>query len=299
MSERDDERMRGHVVVGTAPGEAARSAVRYAAREAWVRRVPLELVRVVPAGPAADSFSCDLLEDGRRLALAEASGVEVTLSLLTDHGVERLMEQAAHAQLLVVGAPTPGPTERLRPGSAALSAAGHAGCPVVVVPSERPPVGQLQRIVVGLKSPARAEGELLTAAFGQAQRHRAELAVVHAWQPPAPHAQGSGREAHDPGWLPGEAALVEDRLARLRHVFPDVQLRVDVVRGGAADALVAASPPGSVLMLSRSRARGPARALGPTARAALQRARCPVLLVPAARPHTDVQPRTLAGLAHH
>ena len=52
-------------------------------------------------------------------------------------------------------------------------------------------------------------------------------------------------------------------------------------------------------MLSRSRVRGPARALGPTARAVLQRARCPVELVPAARTHTDVQPRTLAGLAHH
>ena len=87
--------------------------------------------------------------------------------------------------------------------------------------------------------------------------------------------------------------------APLRHAFPSVQLRVDVVRGGAADALVAASPEGSVLMLSRSRTRGPARALGPTARAVLQRARCPVELVPAARTHTDVRPRTLAGLAHH
>ena len=107
------------------------------------------------------------------------------------------------------------------------------------------------------------------------------------------------RARHDPGWLPGEAALVEEQLAPLRHDFPAVQLRVDVVRGLAADALVAASPEGSVLMLSRSRARGPARALGPTALAVLQRARCPVELVPSARTHTDVRPRTLAGLAHH
>lgn len=299
MSERYDEGLRGHVVAGTAPGEAARSSIRYAAREAFARRVPLELVRVVADGPALDPLVCDLLEDSRRQALAEVPGVEVTLSLLTDHGVERLVEQAAHAQLLVVGAPTPGPTERLRPGSAALSAAGQAMCPVVVVPAERHPAGQLRRIVVGLKSPAPADQELLEAAFAQAQRHHAELAVVHAWQPPTSYAGGAGREQHDPGWLPGEAALVEERLAALRHAYPDVQLRVDVVRGGAADALVAASPRGSVLMLSRSRVRGPARAVGPTARAALQRARCPVQLVPAARTHTDGQPRTLAGLAHH
>src|SRR5689334_11658002 len=98
MAERDDERMYGHVVVGTAPGEAARSAIRYAAREARARRAPLELVRVVPEGPAVDPLACDLLEDGRRHALSEAPGVEVTLSLLTDHGVERLVEQALHAQ---------------------------------------------------------------------------------------------------------------------------------------------------------------------------------------------------------
>jgi nucleotide-binding universal stress UspA family protein len=188
-------------------------------------------------------------------------------------------------------------TERLSPESAALGTAGQAGCPVVVVPAQEHHEGQLRRIVVGLKSPTKADDELMTAAFAEALRHHAELAVVHAWQ--RPHVGAAVRGRHDPGWLPGEAALVEEKMAPLRHTFPAVQLRVDVVRGSPADALVAASPEGSVLLLARSGARGPARGLGPTARAVLQRARCPVGLVPTARTHTDVGPRTLAGRAHH
>ena len=299
MSEPDDRRLYGHVVAGTGGSEAARAAVRYAAREAAARHVTLELVHVVPPGLSVDAIGDLLLEEGRREAVAEVARVPVALSLLSGDGVERLVSRATDAELLVVGAPTPGPTERLRPGSAALGAAGRAECPVVVVPAEKHPAGQLRRIVVGLKSPARADDELLVAAFAEAHRHHAELAVVHTWQPQTPRPGVMVRERHDPGWLPGEAALVEERLTALRHAFPDVQLRVDVLRGSAVDALVAAAPRGSVLMLSRSRVRGPARALGPTARAVLQRARCPVELVPAARVHTVVRPRTLAGLAHH
>ncbi len=299
----DERRLRDHVVAGTAGTPAARSAVRHAAREADARRVTLELVHVLPTerpdDGSAHAFAVQCLEESRRVARAEVPHVRVDLSLIGGPDVERLVDRAAGAQLLVVGAPSPGPIERLRPDSAALGAAGRSRCPVVVVPAEQHAVRQLRRIVVGLKSPARADEELLSEAFAEALRHRAELAVVYAWQPQAPHADAVVSARHDPGWLPGEAALVDERLATLRHAFPGVQLRVDVVRGTAADALVAASAEGSLLMLSRSRVRGPARALGPTARAVLQRARCPVELVPASRTHTDVRPRTMAGLAHH
>jgi nucleotide-binding universal stress UspA family protein len=297
MAEPDAGRPYDHVVAGTGGSEAARAAVRYAAREAAARRVALELVHVAPPGLATDAIAAYLLEESRRVAAAEVERLPVRLTLLSGPDVETLVARAADAQLLVVGAPTPGWGERLPPGSAALGVAGRARCPVVVVPAEERHEGLLRRIVVGLTSPAQADDELLSAAFAEALRHHAELAVVHAWQRPPAGAAVHGR--HDPDWLPGEAALVEEQLAPLRQAFPAVQLRVDVVRGAAADALVAASPEGSVLMLARSRARGPARALGPTARAVLQRARCPVELVPTARTHTDARPRTLTGLAHH
>jgi len=280
--------------------------VRHAAREAEARGVVLELVHVLPVkvpGTAplgsTQGSGVEHLEESRQVALTATPQVTVALSLLSGPSIERLVERAQDAQLLVVGAPTPGLTELLRPESAALGAAGQAVCPVVVVPAEQPAVGQLRRIVVGLKSPARADDELLWSAFAEARRHQAELAVVHAWQPQDPYPDAVACARHDPGWLPGEAALVEERLTGLRHAFPGVQLRVDVVRGNAADALVAASAEGSLVMLARSRVRGPARALGPTARVVLQRARCPVELVPASRTHTEALPRTLAGLAHH
>lgn len=306
MSAYDEQRLHGHVVAGTGDTSAARSAVRHAAREAAARRVVLELVHVLPreaSGTASEgsaaAWAVERLEESRQLALAERPHVTVALSLLAGACVEHLVARAADAQLLAVGAPSPGPAELLRPDSAALGVAGQAACPAVVVPAEQPAVGQLRRIVVGLKSPARADDELLWSAFAEARRHGAELAVVHAWQPQASYPDAAAGARHDPHWLPGEAALVEERLTGLRHAFPTVQLRVDVVRGSAADALVAASAEGSVVMLARSRVRGPARSLGPTARVVLQRTRCPVELVPASRTHTEALPRTLAGLAHH
>src|SRR3954462_12450558 len=172
MSAYDEQRLHGHVVAGTGDTSAARSAVRHAAREAAARRVVLELVHVLPreaSGTApegsAAAWAVERLEESLQLALAETRHVTVALSLLAGACVEHLVARAADAQLLAIGAPSPGLTELLRPDSAALGAAGRAVCPVVVVPAEQPAVGQLRRIVVGLKSPARADDELLWSAF--------------------------------------------------------------------------------------------------------------------------------------
>ena len=306
MSAYDEQRLHGHVVAGTGDTSAARSAVRHAAREAAARRVVLELVHVLPreaSGTApegsAAAWAVERLEESRQLALAETRHVTVALSLLAGACVEHLVARAADAQLLAVGAPSPGLTELLRPDSAALGAAGRAVCPVVVVPAEQPAVGQLRRIVVGLKSPARADDELLWSAFAEARRHGAELAVVHAWQPRTPYAEALAGARHDPGWLPGEAALVEERLTDLRHAFPGVSC----ASTSSEETLRTPSwqrPRREAWSCWPGRASaGRARSLGPTARVVLQRARCPVELVPASRTHTEGQPRTLAGLAHH
>ena len=186
-SEAEQERLHEHVVVGAADTEASRSAVRYAAREAAARRVVLELVHVVPLGSARDAVAADVLEEGRAVALAEVPGITVALTLLHGHGVDQLVARAADR-------PAPGGRcSHARADGAPASGVRGAGCrragagPVVVVPPGAAPAGQLRRIVVGLKSPARDDDELLSPAFAEAQRHRAELAVVHAWQPSTPH----------------------------------------------------------------------------------------------------------------
>ena len=150
-----DEGRHDHVVAGTGGSEAARAAVRYAAREAVARGVTLELVARRAGQPRRGPRSGPTC--WRRAAgwpPAEVKRVPMVLTLLSGPGVDSLVARAAEAQLLVVGAPTPGLTERLRPESAALGAAGQAGCPVVVVPAEKHHEGQLRRIVVGSSRPS-------------------------------------------------------------------------------------------------------------------------------------------------
>ena len=110
--------------------------------------------------------------------------------------------------LLVVGAPTPGLTERLRPSHGP----GHTGrCPVVVVPAEKHHEGQLRRIVVGLKSPSTPTTSVVGGVL-----QAPGTTPSSPWCTP-----GGGRTpvpsspAARPNWLPGEAALVEEQLAPL------------------------------------------------------------------------------------
>ena len=201
MAEPDAGRLRDHVVAGTGGSESARAAVRYAAREAAARGVALELVHVAPPGLRTDAIGAYLLEESRRVAAAEVERVPVLLTLLSGPDVETLVGRAADAQLLVVGAPAPGLAERLGPESAALGAAGWAGCPVVVVPVEKNQEGPPRLIVVGLKSPAQADEELVATAFAEALRHHAELAVVHACR--SPHAGAGAPRSARPGLAPG------------------------------------------------------------------------------------------------
>jgi nucleotide-binding universal stress UspA family protein len=91
---------------------------------------------------------------------------------------------------------------------------------------------QTAPVVVGIDG-SRAYGDTLDLAVEEAERRHAPLLVVHAWP-----GRYSGRWAGGP--IPTEEDgrhLVEIAVRRARHRSPDLEIRTDLVAGGAAGVL--------------------------------------------------------------
>lgn len=136
------------LVVGHDGSRAAAQAVRWAARLAGRLGCPLHVVRAwsLSTAPrpadAATGYVPSMLEfeqavrerldrDVDRLDLGP---VEVTTHVLHGSAGRRLLEAAAQADMLIVGARGEGGFRGLRFGSTADQVVRHASCPVVVVP---------------------------------------------------------------------------------------------------------------------------------------------------------------------
>jgi nucleotide-binding universal stress UspA family protein len=299
-------RRRNHVVAGVAGGPASRAAAGYAAREAALRGTSLELVHVIPSGLPLDprpltrpgslqSHAVHVLEKARRAALRVAPEVPVTLTLTSGARLESLLARSERAALLVIGAPRSA-TAPLHPGSLVTAVATRAPCPVTMVPAGDGEAIAVRRVVVGLKWPPHGDEALLGEAFATAERWRCDLEVVHAWPAQPAYDDLLAPAQHDSGWLPGRAALIEERIVLFRRSHPGVQVRVDVVRASAGDALAAAARPGALVMLSRTTHWWPGRTLGPTTRGVLNHTGCPVAVVPFAREH-EAEPRPVLATA--
>ena len=143
--------MSGRVVVGVDGSETARKAVRWAAREAKLRGMKLELVSAsgVPISsyaygyplPAvseetmksvterAEGHLAEALDEAR----AEAREVQIETIAVEGQPAKALVEVANGADLLVVGSRGLGGFRELLLGSVSQQCAQHATCPVVIV----------------------------------------------------------------------------------------------------------------------------------------------------------------------
>jgi nucleotide-binding universal stress UspA family protein len=100
-----------------------------------------------------------------------------------------------------------------------------------------------------------------------------------------------GGRVEEKRWNGEQAARIEAAIADYRESFPDVRVRVRVVHDGPTRALVHASRTADRLILVKPAHLGYLHHLGPTARAVLRLAECPVEIVPPRR-----QPEVIAGL---
>jgi nucleotide-binding universal stress UspA family protein len=141
------------IVVGVDGSESSRAALRFALAEARLRAVPVRAVAVwhVPiavyegAYATPDTSLLDELRDQTAEALNDAvegagdaaRGVSLETVVREGQPATVLLDEAADADLLVVGSRGLGGFRGLLLGSVGQQCAHHAPCPVVIVPHER------------------------------------------------------------------------------------------------------------------------------------------------------------------
>lgn len=143
--------MSGRVIVGVDGSETARKAVRWAAREARLRGMKLELVSAweIPIYSYAYGYGFPVISGDMTKSLteraeghlaealdearAEAREVQIETIAAEGHPAKVLLDVAKGADLLVVGSRGLGGFRELLLGSVSQQCAQHATCPVVIV----------------------------------------------------------------------------------------------------------------------------------------------------------------------
>jgi nucleotide-binding universal stress UspA family protein len=137
------------IVVGVDGSKCSHSALRFALEEARIRKVKLSIVVVwhvpltaygtgwAPSPPnlAEDSEAAanDLLAEALELVKESAGDVKIEPVVREGQTALILIEEAAKAELLVIGSRGRGGFRDLLLGSVSQQCAHHARCPVVIV----------------------------------------------------------------------------------------------------------------------------------------------------------------------
>ena len=267
------------VVVGADHSTAAAQAVRWAAEQARRRGVPLRIVR------AGETGGSELFPQG------VFDGVTVTGVVSAEAPLKVLLSEAATARMLVLGPVGDGEVQGVPFGSLPSRLAGHAACPVAVVPeagsgsvrelgdrSAAVREGGNDPVVAGIDGGPTSEA-VLDAAFDEAASREVPLVAVHAW---------SDAEFEDGpryiGWEPvaeAEHRVLGENLTAWQEKYPDVPVRRIAVRARPRHLLLEWSRRAQLVVIgSRGRGGFPGLALGSTAQALVQYGHGPVLVVP-------------------
>jgi nucleotide-binding universal stress UspA family protein len=288
------------VVAGVDGSDSALEAVRWAAREAHRRRVPLRLISAFgwttghhlgDPGFGTDYITV-LLQKARdevAAAAATASSLAPELAIeqevITGFPVPVLNGEAARAQLVVLGDRGLGGFTGLLAGSVAVALATHAPCPVVVVRGPAPGASSPLEgpVVVGIDGSPTSEAALAFA-FEAADLRGVPLVAVHTWT-------DYQIESTMVAVLEGDAIdadehrLLAERLAGWSEKFPDVPVQRLVTRYRPARTLVEQSQHAQLVVVgSRGRGGFAGLMLGSVSHALLHHAACPVAVVRPAIP---------------
>jgi nucleotide-binding universal stress UspA family protein len=277
------------VAVGVDGSESSEQAVRWAAREASRRKVPLRLVQAVdptlpPHRYGDPGFGPDVhqiriraarahLTDAARAAAEEATGVVVQQEVLDGFPVPGLLDESRSAQLVVIGDRGLGGVAGLLLGSVAVALAARGESPVAVVRGRTSATSG--PVVVGVDGSPVSEAALAYA-FEAADARSTELVVVYAWRDLLLDQSTPLDEAIE---QQGRAELAE-RLAGWGGKYPDVPVRRVVVRDTPARAIVEQSVTAQLVVVgSHGRGSLGGLLLGSVSNAVLHKAECPVVVV--------------------
>jgi nucleotide-binding universal stress UspA family protein len=283
------------IIAAFDPDSGARAPVEFGVAANRVTGAPLVVVAVHKGGRLGRRHTAgangDNAVDQLRLDLERrdvAADVRVVEGDTAAEGLERAMREL-EPELVIVGA-----TRRSAAGSMLIGTTAervlHAGrCPVAVVPQGyEAPAGGVR--LVGVAFAPTPEGrDALHVAATLARSRTVGLRAITVLDPAHADEQSPGllaRQHHD-------ADPAEDEHARQRigaaaafrqavaEAAPDLDADLDVLAQDPADGLVAAARHVDMLVMG-SRAYGPRRSvlLGSVSRQVMERAVCPVLIVP-------------------
>jgi nucleotide-binding universal stress UspA family protein len=190
----------------------------------------------------------DLVEAHRQRA--SESRVQAEAVLGVGEPAQVLLEQAATAALIVIGAIGQAGTRQLRLGSVADQLIQQANCPIIVAREAQNPVPG-NRVVVGVDASG-GSSRALTFAFEEASLRGLPLLVVIA-RPDldADGAVGSGETLGSDQRVLREAGIDarSEDLAQLQRTHPNVVVSSEVDRTGAVMALIAHSHDAELLVV--------------------------------------------------
>ena len=286
--------LRRPVVAGVDGSESALAAVRWAAREADRRQLPLRLVQAfswpnthhigdqglgINAHEVLLRLAHDQVSAAAHAAAAAAPGLGIEQQVQTGYPISVLEAESRRAALLVLGNRGLGGVAGLLVGSVAIALAAQAGCPVVVVRDPEPgPALEALPVVVGVDSAANS-GAAIGFAFDVADRRQVPLVAVHTlWDllvDPVVDlvTDWDATVAHERGML-GEL------LAGWSDKHPAVPVRCIITRDRPAHGLLEQAHRAQLVVVgSRGRGAFTGLLLGSVSHALLHHAPCPVAVV--------------------
>lgn len=276
-----------YVLAGYDGSPGSERAVRWAAEQAWIRRLPLNICHtwhwpypVPPSGPTALEIARKMgqhtLDHGTYIARRVAPHIQVRPRLTAGPASAILIEESENAVMAVVGARGAGGFADLGAGSTAVRLAAYGSCPVVAVrdaPGDGP-------VVVGVDGSPAADAALAFAFEEAALHHRPLRAVFACWEPEAIASAEMGM-LRDPEQLrtPGIVRL-ERAVSPWREKYPYVEAETSLVMRTPRHALLEAGEHAGLLVVGNRGLGGvTGLRLGAVSYALLVHAPCSVAIV--------------------
>lgn len=288
------------IVVGVDGSPSSDKAVSWAAREASMRNIALDIIHVIatppwglvglsggPLPPLAGNSDwrkkdgADIISAAIRIAEESAPGLaraEIRAEVYFGAAIPTLADLSKDAKMIVVGTRGQGTVPRLLLGSVSTGLVHHAYCPVAVIHDVSPVTAlsptQLP-VVVGIDgSPA---SELATAiAFEEASWRRVHLVALHSWS------HGDVTDLPSLEWSAMQQVAHEalsERLAGWRERYPDVAVQRRIVYNDPARHLLEEAQSAQLVVVgSHGRGGFSGMLLGSVSTAVVQAAGAPVIV---------------------
>ncbi|HTW13868.1 MAG TPA: universal stress protein [Nocardioides sp.] len=265
----------GTIVVGLDQTEHWRDALDWAVDQAAREHRAISLVHALTPSRSGDSAArslagARLLDDARERVGHRAPEMTVHTVLRTGRAVRILHETATRARLLVVGARAhPTLWDRVT-GATGGQVARHPSCAVVVVHRHTRRAAARGVLVAVGDSPLSREAVAFAA--DQAAQRGSPLTVLHVVPLPS-----VSRAADDDV---GARRRLAATISSVRSSFPSVAVRTAVVRGDPVGCILQAGRGMALIVLGAHHPSPADLVLGSTVTPVLQRAACPVAVVP-------------------